>query len=172
MSKFPALRPRLLWRWLGATVLVFALGAALVTYGLSHTRSAAQAQYGEPVDVPPGQVALACPAVPQTVNPNAVDVEGKPLPTPRIAGSVTAVVMARSGKAPDQATYVPFGPDGSAVAVSSVEDPAAASSQGSASGQTQATTENPDSAANSQQTASTRPLKPPQQRQKPGGTCC
>ena len=155
MSKFSALRPRLLWRWLGATVLVFALGAALVTYGLSYTRSATQAQYGEPVDVPPGQVALACPAVPQTVNPNAVDVEGKPLPTPRIAGSVTAVVMARSGKAPDQATYVPFGPDGSAVAVSSVEDPDAASSQGSASGQTQATTENPDSAANSQQTAST-----------------
>lgn len=95
-------------RWGLGTVLVWALGLALVVYAWKHPASTGGLSYGEPMPVPAGEVVLACPAVPPTVNPEAVDGAGNPLAAPQIAGSVTATVLARGGKVPTEATYSPL----------------------------------------------------------------
>lgn len=99
-------------RWLLSTLVVLALAAALVFYALQHPALKKGFSYGEPVPVPAGEVTLACPQVPPTVNPAAVDGAGNPLPPPQIAGSVTATVLARTGKVPVDAVYAPLGSTG------------------------------------------------------------
>lgn len=99
-------------RWGLATLLAIALGVALVAVALTRPRPQLEPLYGQPVPVPPGQVVLACPAVPPTVNPQAVDGTGNPLPPPKIAGSVTSTVLARGGLVPETAVFQPLGSKG------------------------------------------------------------
>lgn len=100
-------RFRITAHWILATVLVLASGTALGGYVLTHPRGQTFTQFGAPEAVPAGQVVLACPAVPPTWNPQAVDGNGNPLATPQIAGSTSANVLARSGEVPQDAVYYP-----------------------------------------------------------------
>lgn len=96
-------------RWLLGTALVAGLGLALMVYVLQHTVPIEESQYGKPVAVPASEVVLACPQVPPTLNPQALDDAGNPLPLPQVKGSTTAVVLSRDGKSPAKAVYFPFG---------------------------------------------------------------
>ncbi|MCV0022330.1 hypothetical protein FYZ39_13060, partial [Mobiluncus curtisii] len=60
-------------RWFLATLLVVTVAGLVVAIGLTRPAAAQKPHYGEPVPVPPGQITLACPQVPPTVNPAAVD---------------------------------------------------------------------------------------------------
>lgn len=96
-------------RWFLATLLVISAAVLAVAFGVNLPKVDAQSHYGEPVPVPPGQMTLACPQVPPTVNPAAVDGAGNPLAPPQIAGSMTATVLARSARVPEHAVYQPLG---------------------------------------------------------------
>lgn len=96
-------------RWFLATLLVVTVAGLVVAIGLTRPAAAQKPHYGEPVPVPPGQITLACPQVPPTVNPAAVDGEGKPLTPPKIAGSMTSTVLARTDRVPEKAVYQPLG---------------------------------------------------------------
>ncbi len=128
-------------RWLLSTLVVLALAAALVFYALQHPALKKGFSYGEPVPVPAGEVTLACPQVPPTVNPAAVDGAGNPLPPPQIAGSVTATVLARTGKVPVDAVYAPLGSTGKKTAPT--QSPEAAASPEVAASPEAATTPSP-----------------------------
>ena len=101
-------------RWFLATLLVVAVAALVVAVGLTRPAAAQKPHYGEPVPVPPGQITLACPQVPPTVNPAAVDGSGNPLAPPKIAGSMTSTVLARTARVPEKAVYQPLGSRGRA----------------------------------------------------------
>ncbi|WP_296180406.1 DUF5719 family protein [uncultured Mobiluncus sp.] len=101
-------------RWFLATLLVVAVAGLVVAVGLTRPAAAQKPHYGEPVPVPPGQITLACPQVPPTVNPAAVDGSGNPLAPPKIAGSMTSTVLARTAQVPEKAVYQPLGSRGRA----------------------------------------------------------
>lgn len=96
-------------RWFLATLLVIAVTGLVVAVGLTRPAAVQKPRYGEPVPVPPGQITLACPQVPPTINPAAVDGAGNPLAPPKIAGSMTSTVLARTDRVPEKAVYQPLG---------------------------------------------------------------
>ncbi|WP_263474573.1 DUF5719 family protein [Mobiluncus mulieris] len=99
---------KMVLHWGLGTVLVWGMSLALVVFAWKHPVATGGVRYGEPVPVPAAEVVLSCPAVPPTVNPEAVDAAGQRVAPPQIAGSLTATVLARSGKVPTDAVFSPL----------------------------------------------------------------